>query len=968
MKVDRPNPYFSHIQLRYVFALVVWCMLIAASLMWNVYREKQEILSNATASARAIINRDISFRKWVASHGGVYVVPSVRTPPNPYLKVPDRDVVTTTGKQLTLMNPAYTLREIQENFGKEYGVLSHITSLNPLNPNNAADAWEAGVLARFEQGCKEALEVQQMDGQPYLRLMLPFVVAPDCLTCHAHQGYKVGDIRGGISMSVSLKAYFENELKHINSMIVSHGVIWLIGLLFGVVTYRLERRLYNERKQAVERLQLTQFVSDHAPESILWIDEQSRICYANEAVCREHGYTKEELLAMSVLDLDPNFPAGAWPAHWQKLKHKGVITFESSHRRKDGSLFHIESSSNYVKFGDKEFNIGYSRDVTGRKQAERRQALEEMSLTAFLALGRFVGKDQNIILDFVLEESLRITESQYAFIGLVSEDETVMEVHAWSRDVMSACAVEQKPIHYPVAGAGMWAEPIRTREPLIHNNYALSHPAKQGTPAGHVEIKRYLGVPVFEGERIVAVATLLNKAQDYDQTDVSFLREFVVGAWSLIKRNHAEELLHLHSEILKNVAEGVSMVRSSDGVIVFTNPYFDGMFGYESGELFGKHVSIVNAPGEKNPDEAAATIKADIARAGIWSGDVQNVRKDGSLFWCHASVSASDHHQFGKVWILVYKDITQRKQLEKSILESESKLRLLLESAAEAIFGIDTNGYCTFCNPSCLRMLGYRHAGELLGKKIHDLIHYRRADGTAIPETECRIYRSLLTREGSHADDEVFWRAGGTCFPVEYWSYLQIIDGKLVGAVVTFLDITARRKSEETIWKQANYDTLTGLPNRYLFHNRLELELKKTQRTNLPFALMLIDLDHFKEVNDTLGHDTGDVLLVEAARRINECVRSTDTVARLGGDEFVVILPELDDTSSVERIARSVVQKISAPFQLKGDALCVSASIGIAWYPNDADTLECLLKNADQAMYAAKSLGRNRHHFFTSAM
>jgi diguanylate cyclase (GGDEF)-like protein len=181
-------------------------------------------------------------------------------------------------------------------------------------------------------------------------------------------------------------------------------------------------------------------------------------------------------------------------------------------------------------------------------------------------------------------------------------------------------------------------------------------------------------------------------------------------------------------------------------------------------------------------------------------------------------------------------------------------------------------------------------------------------------------------------------------------------------------DITEKKRSEETIWQQANFDPLTGLPNRRMFQDRLEHEMKKSHRENLPLALMFIDLDKFKEVNDTLGHDKGDILLVEAARRIAACVRESDTVARLGGDEFTVILSVVEDTNSIDRIAQSIIDTLVAPFQLGEEAAFVSASIGITLFPNDAPNLEMLMSNADQAMYASKSAGRNRFSYFTSSL
>jgi diguanylate cyclase (GGDEF)-like protein len=179
-------------------------------------------------------------------------------------------------------------------------------------------------------------------------------------------------------------------------------------------------------------------------------------------------------------------------------------------------------------------------------------------------------------------------------------------------------------------------------------------------------------------------------------------------------------------------------------------------------------------------------------------------------------------------------------------------------------------------------------------------------------------------------------------------------------------DITEKKRSEETIWQQANFDPLTGLPNRRMFQDRLEHEIRKSHREGLPLALMFIDLDKFKEVNDTLGHDKGDILLVEAARRIAACVRESDTVARLGGDEFTVILSVVEDTNSIERIAQAIIDTLVAPFPLGEETAFVSASIGITLYPNDANNLEMLMSNADQAMYASKSAGRNRFSYFTA--
>ncbi len=194
-------------------------------------------------------------------------------------------------------------------------------------------------------------------------------------------------------------------------------------------------------------------------------------------------------------------------------------------------------------------------------------------------------------------------------------------------------------------------------------------------------------------------------------------------------------------------------------------------------------------------------------------------------------------------------------------------------------------------------------------------------------------------------------------------------DIKLIQQAATLASIAIERKrAEDTIWRQANYDTVTHLPNRRLFRDRLEQEIRRAQREQRLLALLFIDLDRFKEVNDTLGHDAGDALLVEAAHRISATIRDTDTAARIGGDEFTIIMPQLLDTRRVEEVAQMLVDALAVPFQVGHEMVYLSGSIGITIYPNDAGDLENLLKNADQAMYVAKNRGRSCYSFFTSGM
>ena len=301
----------------------------------------------------------------------------------------------------------------------------------------------------------------------------------------------------------------------------------------------------------------------------------------------------------------------------------------------------------------------------------------------------------------------------------------------------------------------------------------------------------------------------------------------------------------------------------------------------------------------------------------------------------------------------------------KAHREAEVRLRATIDNALDAVVQMDSEGIIINWNNQAEKIFGWTRE-EAVGRALHETIippQYREEHVRGLQRYlltgEKYILNSRVEIVGIHRD--------GHEFPVELSITSIVMMGK--SEFNAFIrDITKKKESEELIWKQANYDKVTGLPNRHMFHDRLEQEIKKAHRANLQAALLFIDLDRFKEVNDTLGHDIGDILLVETSCRISKCVRESDTVARLGGDEFTVILSEVNDTKTVERIAQSILKILAEPFQLGNEVAYISASIGITLYPDDATNLEDLLKNADQAMYVAKNQGRNQSSYFTSAL
>jgi diguanylate cyclase (GGDEF)-like protein/PAS domain S-box-containing protein len=319
--------------------------------------------------------------------------------------------------------------------------------------------------------------------------------------------------------------------------------------------------------------------------------------------------------------------------------------------------------------------------------------------------------------------------------------------------------------------------------------------------------------------------------------------------------------------------------------------------------------------------------------------------------------------------------LTRSLELEQAInyiCETNAQNHLLLESVSEGIFGTDEDGITTFVNPAAAHMLGYE-LNELLGTSMHDMIHHCHPDGTQYSREECPLEGTLIEGKPCHVTDEVLWRKDGTSFPVEYRGTPVWHEGVLSGAVVTFNDISARKQAEEQLERQAFYDSLTGLPNRVLLQDRLEQMMVHARRHNQMGALLFLDLDQFKTVNDTLGHASGDILLKEMALRLRGTIRREDTAARMGGDEFVVLLSGLpDDTDRAVNIIRHIAQKmhqrLSVPVNLRGHRLQVTSSIGIAMFPFNSDDADAILMQADTAMYRAKEVGSGGTQFFLPSM
>jgi diguanylate cyclase (GGDEF)-like protein/PAS domain S-box-containing protein len=387
-----PDPTRGQRRRKYAIILAAGSALMTVSLLLNLHREADHTLQAASGAARVIINKEIGFRHWADAHGGVYVAPTGRTPPNPYTSPATRDVVTTTGQALTRMEPDAVLRELQNTLGDEYGTRSHLASLQPLNPDNAADPWETRALRSFAAGNTELMEVQPIDGRPHLRLMQALPVDPGCPECHTQAGAKLNDGHGGIATAVPLAPYLAHQRERSFELALSHGTIWLIGLLGLAVSYRRERRGEIEREASATRLRMSE-------NNLQQAQRLAQLGYFDYAIVADRWSGSDILDDIFGIGAEFNRTLTGWlqlvhPAQRDEMQAYVKALFEQHARRFDKEYRIVRASDGaerwvhgraeleYDAQGTPQRMVGAIQDITERIRAEQQLRI---AATAFEA-------------------------------------------------------------------------------------------------------------------------------------------------------------------------------------------------------------------------------------------------------------------------------------------------------------------------------------------------------------------------------------------------------------------------------------------------------------------------------------------------------------------------------------------------------------------------------------------------------
>ena len=521
------------------------------------------------------------------------------------------------------------------------------------------------------------------------------------------------------------------------------------------------------------------FALDRVSDAIYWLDKEGRFFYANKAASRLLGYSQQELLSMTVFDVDPNYQPEVWPSHWLQLQKTGALSFESTEISKDGRIIHTEVMANYLQYAGQEYNCAIVRDITARKQAEHE-------------------------------------------LGLMKT------------------AVEK--------------------------------------------------------------------------SSTSFFR------------------------------------LSSRGEVLYVNEHACQSLGYTREELIGRCVWEFDPD---FPSEAWGPMWVGLKRDGVVFIESYHQRKDGTLFPVEITGNyiCADGEEYSFVFV---QDISGRKRIEEQLMLAHTTIN----KSKTAFFWQNAHGQVMYANQFACESLGYS-LEELVGKYIWEFDPDFPAEAwpASWDDIKEKGNISLISRHQ---------RKDGSIFPVEVTAN-YILSGNEEHSFVFVQDITERQQTEENIRKMAHYDALTDLPNRTLLYDRMSQLIAWSHRDEQKFAVLFLDLDRFKYVNDSMGHAVGDKLLKCVAERLAGSVREGDTISRIGGDEFLILLRDTD-AQSAALVAAKILKILENTYNIDGLEVFTHASIGISLYPDNADDVDRLIKYADTAMYRAKEEGRNNFQFFGAEM
>ncbi|NJR20773.1 MAG: EAL domain-containing protein [Richelia sp. CSU_2_1] len=660
--------------------------------------------------------------------------------------------------------------------------------------------------------------------------------------------------------------------------------------------------------------------------SIIATSPAGNILSLNQATSKLLGYSKKELIGQPIAVIFKPTEVPVPGSSLESLTTESLArNVEKVYLSKSGKKIIVLLSISPIRDGKGEVTgkLYIAQDITDRKRAERdlqrsekkfRQLAETVNAAAFIYQGR----------------QLRYVNSQTIAITGYTREELL------SADLYDLIDPEFRS---------------------VVKNWAKISPQQENTNS-----KYELQIVDKNGEKLWIEATV-------DAIKFERKLSILVTGFDISDRKQAELELATSLSLLKatieSTADGILAVDSQGKIVSFNHkfaqmwqvPYFL-LDSRDNSQVWGFAANHL-----KYPEIFLNGTRELFDRPEAESYDIIEF-KDGRIFERLSLPQRTGGKITGRVFS--FRDVTQRLRSEEELRKSEERFNLLTRATNDAVWDFDLLKNEYWLSEEFDKVFGYK----LNEYRTIELESWRQ---NIHPEERERVVASFNEAMAGGAqcwsEEYSFRRAdGGYVFVLDRGYIIRSDSGQAVRAIGTMMDITQRKQAEEIIRYQAVYDQLTGLPNRILFNERLLAALKQAQKTNKMLAVMFLDLDRFKKINDTLGHAAGDRLLESFAGRIGDTLRSTDTVARWGGDEFTVLLPDIHSREDVIKTAQRILDKLKPAFKIEAQPLHVSSSIGIALYPDDGEDAETLVKNADAALYRAKERGRNNYQFYTATM
>jgi PAS domain S-box-containing protein len=678
--------------MHFVFVLAtIWTVIVFASAAWNIYRPSKRSYEMALIEAKNSLKKDNAYRRWNTMQGGVYVPESKYTTPNPYLAIPERDIVTKTGMRLTMVNPAYMTRQVYELMQNESNVLGHITSLNPIRPENKPDPWETKALQSFSQGKKELNSIENINGGTYMRYMAPLIAEKLCLRCHALQGYREGDIRGGISISVPMDGFRAIVRKDIILRTLAHGLLWLLGL--GIIAIGLQRiiKSENERKRIEEELQLSEKryrdIFENAVEGMFQAAPEGYFISVNPALATIHGYDSPEEMIKSITNISEQL----YTNPEERMRYKDILekegkaeNFEVKLQKKDGASIWASLNTRVVRdsTGKTLYFEGIVKDITANKEAG--EALMKYSQEVADLYNNAPCGYHSLGPDGIF---ININNTELAWLGY-NRDEIINKKKF--SDLLTADSLSAFPANFRKLQEQGWTKDIEyeivrkdgSAFPVLLNATVLrdgngNFIMNRATIFDITEIKKAekelhrlnetleQRVQARTEEMKQARRVALSMMQDADTE-----RERVKEAMEKI-RESSEQLRVLSSAVEQSPSS--VMITDRNGSIEYVNPKFEQLTGYSAQEVRGNTPRILKS-GVHN-DEFYRVLWETILSGKEWHCEVCNKKKSNELYWEQASISTV-HNEAGEVsyFVSVREDITERKRMDEELRDHMEEL------------------------------------------------------------------------------------------------------------------------------------------------------------------------------------------------------------------------------------------------------------------------------------------------------